>query len=122
MAEIDDRLRGRLALDKTPYLYMLRMPLNEAVALDGAEMGRGGLSCYMRDYRRRRAKPRFKWRGWGGVARPRYSVRSRQIIRLLHFACAKNISLLLVQRLESTRKFKNRATFKSDNALRGRTT
>ena len=76
VAEIDYRLRGRLALDKTPYLYMLRMPLNEAVALDGAEMGRGGLSCYMRDYRRR-AKPRFKWRGWRGVARPRYSVRSR---------------------------------------------
>ena len=34
--EIDARLRNRLALDNTPYLHMLRMPLDEA------EMGRGG--------------------------------------------------------------------------------
>ena len=40
--EIDARLRNRLALDNTPYLHMLRMPLAEAVALDEAEMGRGG--------------------------------------------------------------------------------
>ena len=35
--EIDARMRGGLALDKTPYLHMLRMPLAEAVAF-----GRGG--------------------------------------------------------------------------------
>ena len=52
VVEIDNRLRGRLARNKTPYLHMLRMPLNEAVAQDEAEMGMGGLSCYMRDYRR----------------------------------------------------------------------
>ena len=36
--EIDARLRGGLALDKTPYLHMLRMPLAEAVAFDEAEL------------------------------------------------------------------------------------
>ena len=41
-----------MALDKTLYLHTLRMPLNEAVAQDEAEMGMGGLSCYMSDYRR----------------------------------------------------------------------
>ena len=40
--EIDARLRNRLALDNTLYLHMLRMPLAEVVALDEAEMGRGG--------------------------------------------------------------------------------
>ncbi len=37
--EIDARLRGGLALDKTPYLHMLRMPLAEGVAFDEAELG-----------------------------------------------------------------------------------
>ena len=37
--EIDARLRGGLALDKTPYLHSLRMPLSQAVALDEAELG-----------------------------------------------------------------------------------
>ena len=36
--EIDARLRRGLALDKTPYLHMLRMPLAEAVAFDEAEL------------------------------------------------------------------------------------
>ena len=36
--EIDASLRGGLALDKTPYLHMLRMPLAEAVATDEAEL------------------------------------------------------------------------------------
>ena len=40
--EIDDRMRGGLSLDKTPYLHMLRMPLDEVAALDEAEMGRSG--------------------------------------------------------------------------------
>ena len=40
--EIDARLRDGLALDKTPYLHMLRVPLAEAVALDEAEMGADG--------------------------------------------------------------------------------
>ena len=40
--EIDARLRRGLAPDKTPYLHMLRMPLAEAVALDGAQMGADG--------------------------------------------------------------------------------
>ena len=35
-------MRGGLALDKTPYLHSLRMPLAQAVALDEAEMGKGG--------------------------------------------------------------------------------
>ena len=39
---IDDRLRDGLALDKTPFLHMLRMPLAEAVALDEADIGAGG--------------------------------------------------------------------------------
>ena len=42
--EIDARLRGGLALNKTPYLHMLRMPLGQAVALDEAEMGLDGMS------------------------------------------------------------------------------
>ena len=37
--EIDARLRDGLALDKTPYLHTMRMPLAEAVALD--EVGPG---------------------------------------------------------------------------------
>ena len=40
--EIDARMRGGLALDKTPYLHMLRMPLAQAVALDEARMGADG--------------------------------------------------------------------------------
>ena len=40
--EIDTRLRDGLALDKTPYLHMLRMPLAQAVALDEARMGADG--------------------------------------------------------------------------------
>ena len=40
--EIDARLRDGLALDKTPYLHMLRMPLAKDVALDEAEMGAYG--------------------------------------------------------------------------------
>ena len=40
--EIDASLRGGLALDKTPYLHMLRMPLAEAVTLDEAALGTGG--------------------------------------------------------------------------------
>ena len=40
--EIDANLREGLALDKTPYLHMLRMPLAEAVALDEAVLGAGG--------------------------------------------------------------------------------
>ena len=36
--ETDARLRRGLALDKTPYLHMLRMPLAEAVAFDEAEL------------------------------------------------------------------------------------
>ena len=36
--EIDARLRRGLALDKTPYLHVLRMPLAEAVAFDEAEL------------------------------------------------------------------------------------
>ena len=37
--EIDARLRDGLALDKTPYLHMLRMPLAEAVAADEVGLG-----------------------------------------------------------------------------------
>ncbi len=37
--EIDSRLRDGLALDKTPYLHMLRRPLAEAVALDEVGLG-----------------------------------------------------------------------------------
>ena len=40
--EIDDRLRGGLALDKTPHLHMLRMPLAQAVALNEADLGADG--------------------------------------------------------------------------------
>lgn len=40
--EIDARLRDGLALDKTPYLHMLRMPLAQAVALDERDMGAEG--------------------------------------------------------------------------------
>ena len=40
--EINARLRDGLALDKTPYLHSLRMPLAQAVALDEAEMSAGG--------------------------------------------------------------------------------
>ena len=40
--QIDSRLRGGLALDKTPYLHMLRMPLAEAVALDETALGTDG--------------------------------------------------------------------------------
>ena len=40
--EIDARLRDGLALDKTPYLHMLRMPLAEAVALDEVGLGDDG--------------------------------------------------------------------------------
>ena len=41
--EIDARLREGLALDKTPYLHMLRRPLAEAVALDEVGPGDDGL-------------------------------------------------------------------------------
>ncbi len=40
--EIDAGLRDGLALDKTPYLHSLRMPLAQAVALDEGEMGDEG--------------------------------------------------------------------------------
>ena len=40
-ADLRDSNRG-LALDKTPYLHTLRMPLAQAVALDEAEMGDDG--------------------------------------------------------------------------------
>ena len=40
--EIDARLRRGLALNKTPYLHRLRMPLAQAVALDEEEMGADG--------------------------------------------------------------------------------
>ena len=40
--KIDARLRGGLALDKTPYLHTLRRPLAEAVALDEAGLGDDG--------------------------------------------------------------------------------
>ena len=40
--EIDARMRGGLAVDKTPYLHMLWMPLAQAVALDEARMGVDG--------------------------------------------------------------------------------
>ena len=39
--EIDARLRGGLALDKTPYLHSLRVPLAEAVEMDEAVLGAG---------------------------------------------------------------------------------
>ena len=39
--EIDERMRGGLALDKILYLHMARMPLAEAVALDEANLGEG---------------------------------------------------------------------------------
>ena len=42
--KIDAKLRGGLALNKTPYLHMLRMPLGQAVALDEAKMGLDGMS------------------------------------------------------------------------------
>ena len=37
--EIDGRMRGGLAFAKKSYLYMLRIPLDEAVALDEASPG-----------------------------------------------------------------------------------
>ena len=40
--EIDARLRDGLALDKTPYLHTMRMPLAEAVALDEVGLGADG--------------------------------------------------------------------------------
>ena len=40
--EIDAKLRDGLALDKTPYLHSLRMPLAQAVAHDEAELGADG--------------------------------------------------------------------------------
>ena len=40
--EIDARLRGGLDLQKAPYLHMLRLPLDEAVALDEAVLGSAG--------------------------------------------------------------------------------
>ena len=40
--EIDARLRDALALQKTPYLHMLRMPLAEAVAHDEAALEAAG--------------------------------------------------------------------------------
>ena len=40
--QIDANLREGLALDKTPYLHTLRMPLAEAVTLDEAEMAADG--------------------------------------------------------------------------------
>ena len=40
--EIDAGLREGLALDKTPYLHSLRMPLAQAVALDEAALGDDG--------------------------------------------------------------------------------
>ena len=40
--EIDANLRSGPALDKTPYLHPLRIPLAEAVMLDEAEMGDDG--------------------------------------------------------------------------------
>ena len=40
--EIDARLRDGLALDKTPYLHTMRMPLAEAVALDQVGLGADG--------------------------------------------------------------------------------
>ena len=39
---IDARMREGLALRKTPYLHMLRMPLPQAVALDEAAPGADG--------------------------------------------------------------------------------
>ena len=41
--EIDASMRDGLALRKTPYLHMLRMPLAQAVALDEAQLGVDGL-------------------------------------------------------------------------------
>ena len=40
--EIDAGLRGGLAFAKEPYLHPLRLPLDEAVALDEGELGAGG--------------------------------------------------------------------------------
>ena len=40
--QIDAKMRSGLALRKTPYLHMLRMPLAEAVALDEEVFGRDG--------------------------------------------------------------------------------
>ena len=40
--KIDTDLRHGLALDKTPYLHLLRIPLARAVALDEAHLGVGG--------------------------------------------------------------------------------
>ena len=40
--EIDAKLRGGLALHKTPYLHSLRMPLAVAVALDETRLGADG--------------------------------------------------------------------------------
>ena len=39
--KIDERMRHGLALDKTPYLHVSRMPLDEAVALDEAVLEAG---------------------------------------------------------------------------------
>ena len=40
--EIDAKLRDGLALNKTPYLHVLRMPLAQAVAFDEAALGADG--------------------------------------------------------------------------------
>ena len=40
--EIDERMRGGLALETTPYLHMARIPLAEAVDLAEAVLGVGG--------------------------------------------------------------------------------
>ena len=42
--EIDANMRDKLAFAKEPYLHPLRMPLTQAVMLDEAEPGAGGLS------------------------------------------------------------------------------
>ena len=41
--EIDARMRDGLALEKIPYLHMLRMPLAQAVAPDEDALGADGL-------------------------------------------------------------------------------
>ena len=40
--EIDAKMRDGLAFAKEPYLHSLRMPLDEAVALDEAKLGGEG--------------------------------------------------------------------------------
>ena len=42
--EIDENMRRRLAFAKEPYLHPLRMPIDRAVSLDEAQMGRDGES------------------------------------------------------------------------------